>query len=90
MSNYLPDSIYLLYETGSNVVQTSLGPVQDSDRGKVFSPFGIGNTFKQSIFSDTLNELKQQTPQWKQSTWGHVPQFDPRSLNKIGLEWRTS
>jgi hypothetical protein len=97
MSNYLPDSIYLLcgeYTNDctvcSNVVETNIGVVHDSQRGKVFCPFGMGDSFKQSIFSDTLNGLKQQTPQWKTSTWGHVPQFDPRSLNKIGLEWRTS
>ena len=100
--DYLPDSIYLLCgeetqscdicqnELYSNVVN---GPVHDTLRGKVFCPFGIGNSMNQPIFGDqgiinNQNLLNQ--PGWGSTTWGHAPQMDPRPLTKIGLSWRTS
>ena len=47
----------------------------------------------QPIFGDQgiLNgKLIQAQPNWGKTTWGHVPQMDPRPLAKIGLTWRTS
>ena len=99
MNNYLPDSIYTLCgeETQDcsichNVVYSNVvkGLVHDSQTGKVFCPFGMGNTLNQSIFGDQLNLIGNNTLGWATTTWGHVPQLDPRSLTKIGLSWRTS
>ena len=94
--NYLPDSIYsTCNENGenmcnvcSNEVQTSIGLVHAIERAKVFCPFGMGESFNQNIYSDQsyltrLNNLPE-------TTWGRVPQLTPRSIAKIGLEWRTS
>jgi hypothetical protein len=100
--NYLPDSVYTICgedtqactvcenKLYSNVVN---GMVHDSQRGKVFCPFGMGDSMNQPIFGDQgiLNGTKiQETPNWGKTTWGHAPQMDPRSLTKVGLTWRTS
>jgi hypothetical protein len=94
--NYIPDSVYLVCESNcgicdnrvySNVVN---GFVTDSQRGKVFCPFGMSNSMNSGIFEDQSFINNQQTQTWKTSTWGHVPQMDPRPLAKIGLTWRTS
>ena len=100
--NYLPDSIYTIcgentQDCGvcenklySNVVS---GMVHDSQRGKVFCPFGMGESMNQPIYGDQdiLNAKNiSSQPMWGKTTWGHVPQMDPRSLTKIGLTWRTS
>ena len=38
-----------------------------------------------------LNNINiQQNNNYRQTTFGHAPQLDPRPLAKIGLEWRTS
>ena len=62
------------------------GKVHDPLNGKVFCPFGMGETLNQNIMTDQfyLNKNIQRTP------WGMVPQLDPRPLAKVGLSWRTS
>jgi len=100
--NYLPDSIYTIcgeQTQDCNVCRNNLyspvvgGMVHDSQRGKVFCPFGMGTSMNQPIFGDQsiINSLNiQAKPGWGKSTWGHAPQMDPRPLSKIGLSWRTS
>ena len=95
--DYLPDSIYTVCgedtqacticsnEIFSPVVN---GYVHDIQRAKVFCPFGAGDSMNKSIYSDqtfltNLNKLPS-------TTWGRVPQLNPRPLAKIGLEFRTS
>jgi len=97
--NWLPDSIYTICGENtqdcpicSNTLYSPIvnGMVHDTQRGKVFCPFGVGDSMNQMIYSDqkTLNDSKG--PNWDKTTWGRAPQLDPRSLTKIGLEWRTS
>ena len=92
--NYIPDSVYTLCgedisacDNCSNIIYSPVvhGYVNDTLRGKVYCPFGVGNSMNQSIYSDqnTLNKSEF-------TTWGRAPQLDPRSLAKIGLSWRTS
>ena len=94
--NYIPDSVYTIcgeytQDCGicSNEVYSKVlnSYVHDSQRGKVFCPFGKKNTMNQSIFSDQifLNSYINNT-----TTFGRAPQLDPRPLSKIGLEFRTS
>jgi hypothetical protein len=99
---YIPDSVYTMcgeetQECGncSNKVYSSVvgGMVHDPLRGKVFCPFGVGESMNLPIFGDqgivnAENVLNNQS--WGKTTWGHVPQLAPRSLAKIGLSWRTS
>ena len=100
--DYLPDSIYTICgevtqdcgvcgnEVYSNIVN---GMVHDPQRGKVFCPFGMGDSMNQQIYSDQniLNATSiSSNPNWGKTTWGHVPQMDTRPLAKIGLSWRTS
>ena len=94
---YLPDSIYSLCgeytqdcSVCSNVVYSDQinNYVHDTQRGKVFCPFGKGETLNKNIYNDQVAIINPRT--WGQSTWGNVPQLDPRPLSKIGLEWRTS
>jgi len=67
--------------------------VHDSQMGKVLCPFGMGDSMNQPIFGDqayiNIGSIKNK-PGWGNTTWGHAPQMDPRSLTKIGLSWRTS
>jgi hypothetical protein len=93
--DYIPDSVYTICggspqdcNVCSNVVNSAVGIVHDSQRGKVFCPFGKGDTMNQSIYGDQnyLNTVNNYTP----TTWGRAPQIDPRPLAKIGLSWRTS
>jgi len=100
--NYIPDSIYTICGENTqdcnvckNIVYSPIvdGMVQDSQTGKVFCPFGMGDSMNQGIFGDQgiLNLINiQNNNNWGKTTWGHVPQMDPRSLTKIGLTWRTS
>ena len=97
--NYLPDSIYTLCGEDtqdcsicSNVLWSPVvnGYVHDSQNGKVFCPFGKGDSMNTPIYGDQ-SFLVQSNPQaFKSTTWGRVPQLTPRPLSKIGLEWRTS
>ena len=99
--NYIPDSIYTICgeytqdcgncsnQVWSNVVH---GEVHDSQRGKVFCPFGVKGTMNipingQQGVLNTINLVKNNN--YANTTWGHVPQLNPRPLAKIGLEWRT-
>jgi hypothetical protein len=100
--NYIPDSVYMIcgeqtQDCGicSNNLYSPVvsGMVHDTLRGKVLCPFGKGESMNQPIFGDQgiTNATSIQTnPGWSKTTWGHVPQMDPRSLVKIGLSWRTS
>ena len=99
MNNYIPDSVYTLcgQETQdcgvcSNQVYSPVvnGYVTDTLRGKVFCPFGKGDSMNQPIFGDQLWMNTFQGSAWGRTTWGHVPQMDPRPLAKIGLSFRTS
>jgi parallel beta-helix repeat protein len=92
--NYVPDAIYgdCVNDTNactvcSNVVYSNeLGVyVHDSQRGKVFCPFGVGESMNKSIFMDQINVNNPRL-----SKWGMAPQLDPRPLTKVGLYWRTS
>jgi len=96
--DYLPDSIYTVCEANEDspctICSNNLfspvvnGYVHDIQRAKVFCPFGAGETMNKSIYNDQafLNNLNNLPA----TTWGRVPQLTPRSLSKIGLEWRTS
>ena len=95
--NYLPDSIYTLCgeETQdcticSNKLWSPIvnGFVHDSQNGKVFCPFGKADSMNKSIYTDQafLNNLNNLPA----TTWGRVPQLDPRPLAKIGLSFRVS
>ena len=95
--NYIPDSIYTICGSttqdcancSNRVFSRELGTfVHDTQRGKVLCPFGTNGTMNKTIFGDQgyLNNVYD----FKNTTWGRAPQLDPRSLSKIGLEWRTS
>jgi len=100
--DYIPDSVYTLcgeYTQDCNVCSNKIfspivnGFVHDTLRGKVMCPFGMGESMNQPIFGDQgilNNNFIQNNPNWGKTTWGHVPQLDPRSLTEIGLSWRTS
>ena len=94
--NYLPDSIYTLCgedtncSVCSNVVWSPVvnALVHDSQNGKVFCPFGKGESMNTPIYGDQAFLTKLNG--FKNTTWGRVPQLNPRPLAKIGLEFRTS
>jgi len=94
---YLPDSIYSICGEDTqdcsictNVVWSPVvnGLVNDTQRGKVFCPFGKGNSLNTPIYTDQiyLNQLNQ----IPNTTWGRVPQLDPRPLVRVGLEFRNT
>jgi hypothetical protein len=100
--SYIPDSVYTVCgeETQdcnicSNNVYSPVvnGFVHDPLNGKVFCPFGKGQSMNQSIVYDqsylNSSNLNNKT-NYAQTTWGHAPQLDPRPLSHIGLSWRTS
>lgn len=102
--SYLPDAIYSLCE-GNGVSKTCNvcsndvwskqlnSYVHDTQRGKVFCPFGTNDSMNQHIYQDQWsvnNNIIKFKPNYTCTTWGRVPQLDPRSLTKIGLSWRTS
>jgi len=100
--NYIPDSVFMVcgektQDCGvcSNKVYSPVvnGYVHDPLIGKVFCPFGKGNSMNQSISSDQgyINGYNMATnSNYARTTWGHAPQMDPRALTKVGLSWRTS
>ena len=100
--NYIPDSVYTICgeftqdcgNCSNEVYSRELNTyVHDSQRGKVFCPFGKKNSMNQTIFGDQgfLNYSNIITNNnYTRTTFGQAPQLDPRSLAKIGLEWRTS
>ena len=96
---YIPDSIYAICGEDtqdcnicSNVVWSNAvnGFVHDSQNGKVFCPFGAGETLNTPIFGDQAYLVSLQPGKFQNTTWGKVPQLDPRPLAKIGLEFRTT
>jgi len=100
--DYIPDSVYTLcgeftQDCGvcsNEVYSRELNTyVHDSQRGKVFCPFGKKGSMNQTIFGDQgyLNKNNILTNNnYPRTTFGQAPQLDPRPLSKIGLEWRTS
>jgi len=100
--NYIPDSVFMVCgentqdcDICSNSVYSPVvkGTVHDPLIGKVFCPFGKGETLNQSISADQgfINGYNIAVkPGYTQTTWGKAPQMDPRPLSKIGLSWRTS
>lgn len=102
MQSYIPDSVYTICgeETQdcnicSNNVYSPVvnGFVHDPYNGKVFCPFGKGDSLNQSIIYDQsyVNSSNiNNKNNYAQTTWGHAPQMDPRPLAHIGLSWRTS
>jgi len=93
---YIPDSVYTVCGDDnsctvcSNEIYTNIlgGYVHDTQRAKVFCPFGKGQTLNQNIYSDQFSIYKANGP--FNTTWGRAPQLEPRPLAMIGLEWRTS
>ena len=92
---YLTDSLYSVCgEINCPVCENKVWSpvvksyVHDTQSGKVFCPFGKGDSLNTPIFQDQayLNQLNQ----LPQTTWGRVPQLDPRSLVRVGLEFRTN
>jgi len=90
---WIPDSIYSSYPEQQDVCKNvAYSPitrslVHDSLTGKVFCPFGAGNSMNRSIFEDqsVLNQtFAQNTP------FGKAPQLDPRPLARIGIRYMTS
>jgi hypothetical protein len=92
--NYIPDSIYTVCGEDCTICSNEVyspvvkGMVHDTLSGKVFCPFGKGESMNQTTYSDQfyLNQLNKLPA----TTWGRVPQLEPRPLAQIGLEWRTS
>jgi len=74
----------------SNVLDTF---VHDPYNGKVFCPFGKGESMNQSTIIDQafINSFNISVNNNYNSTiWGKAPQLSQRPLTKIGLSWRTS
>ena len=99
---YIPDSVYMICETDQGICNICTnevyspvvnGKVHDPYNGKVFCPFGMGESLNQSTLFDQYSVNTQKisnNANYQTSTWGKVPQLDPRPLSKIGLEWRNS
>jgi len=102
-SNYIPDFVYSSMcaeetqqceNTCSNNIYSPVvgGYVHDPRNGKVFCPFGKGDSMNQSTVFDqsVINSSNMLIPNYTSTTWGRAPQLEPRQLAKIGLSWRTS
>ena len=100
---YIPDSVYMVCgsetQDCNNICSNSVfspvvnGYVHDPLNGKVFCPFGMGNSLNQDIFHDQRSvntDRLMGNSNYPLTTWGKVPQLDPRALVKVGLEFRTS
>jgi hypothetical protein len=96
---YIPDSVYTVCGEntkdctvcGNEVWSKELNAyVHDTLAGKVFCPFGRGDTMNKPIYGDQAYIYSLAPIKFTSSTWGRAPQLDPRPLSKIGLEWRTS
>ena len=98
--NYLPDSIYTLCGEDNvspcNICYNNVwspvvnGFVTDPKNGKVFCPFGKGESMNAPIYGDQAYLTQLNPNGYKNTTWGRVPQLNPRPLAKIGLEYRTT
>jgi hypothetical protein len=84
--NYIPDSLYASLNPEqlpfcSNQLDTELGPVYAPERANgIKCPFGTIESASRGIFFEE--------PAFPDTIFGRVPQLTPRSLNKIGMEWR--
>ena len=96
---YIPDSVYTICGEDtqdctncSNVLWSPVvnSLVHDTLRGKVYCPFGKGNSMNKPIYGDQSYLVQLNPGEFKNTTWGRVPQLGPRALSQIGLEWRTS
>ena len=96
---YLPDSIFMVCgedtqecNVCSNVMYSPVvkGYVHDTLRGKVFCPFGAGESMNRTIYGDQQYLYSLQPQKYQGTTWGRAPQLGPRTLAKIGLEYRTA
>ncbi len=95
--DYLPDSIYSVCGAeecnvcSNQVYSTALNQVvHDTLRGKVFCPFGMGESLNTPIYQDQAYLVGLQPSRFQNTTWGRAPQLDPRPLVKVGLQWRTT
>jgi hypothetical protein len=85
--NYIPDSLYAPLSKKempfcTDSLNTQYGSVSAPERANgIKCPFGTTESFEKGIF---LKESSIITP----TPFGRVPQLDPRSLKKIGREWR--
>ena len=93
--NYIPDSVYTVCgeiscDVCSNEVFSPIvnGYVHDTQRAKVFCPFGKDDSMNKNIYTDQiyLNNLNKLPA----TTWGRVPQLNPRPLARIGLSFINS
>jgi len=94
-SDYIPDSLYTRtcgfhsVEEYCNVCNNNVpsliykGFVTGPERVYSFCPFGKGESMNKDIFAD---QKSLKTP--VNTTWGRVPQLTPRSLSRIGLDWK--
>lgn len=87
-THYIPDSIHARCDNKCNICSSNIEyskrlklEIQQTKRGKVFCPFGKKENIDLDIY---FNQIHKNTD----TTWGRVPQLDPRSLSRIGLEWR--
>lgn len=96
--DYTPDFIYnncrsypSTCDVCTNTVYSSLldANVRDTERAKVFCPFGKGQSMNINIFNSQLVLDSQYGREYLNTKWGHAPQLNPRPATKIGLEWRT-
>ena len=96
---YLPDSIFTMCventnicDNCSNVVWSPVvnGYVHDSQNGKVYCPFGKGDSMNKPIFGDQAFLVELNPKKFQTTTWGRVPQLDPRPLARIGNHFRTT
>lgn len=95
---YLPDSIYTVCGENtdcgvcSNVVWSPVvnDYVHDTLAGKTLCSFGKNGTMDKQTDQDQRYLTRLEPTKYISTTWGRVPQLDPRPLSKIGLEWRTS
>lgn len=80
--NYIPDTLYNVKPAQymQDVCVNELHGIKVNERGFTKCPFGTVDSANKGIF------FKESIPQNTQ--WGRVPQLDPRSLKKIGMEWR--
>ena len=73
--NYIPDSINTT--ECNNTINSFYGPVNGPERGLYTCPFGLNENIG-VFFRESLGN----------TTWGRVPQLDPRSIARIGNEYR--
>jgi hypothetical protein len=91
--NYTPDSAYTLFINDPELICKNTMNIdgiraEAPQREKIFCPFGIHlNTsiYKDHNFLESYLQLNN-----RNTTWGRVPQLDPRPLSRIGMEFRNN